>query len=330
MRHFYSLNEFSSEQIAEFVDRALAFKESPYSEVLERRQIALLFLNESLRTRCSFEVATRELGGDVSTLDAKTLFALESEFGNRMDGASAEHVKEAIGVFSRYFSALGLRSFARGEDQQEDLLDKIFTTFLEHAKIPVFNMESALYHPCQALADLMTIKELFQDFQGRKVTITWANHPRALPMAVANSALLAMTKMGMHVTLAHPESFDLQEGIMNMAGDLAAKSGGSLDVVHDRLEGAKDADVVYAKSWGSLLRYEDPGAEQDLRDGLKDWVVDSELMSCTRRAYFMHCLPVRRNVVVSDEVIDSNRSVVLQEAENRLHAQKAILEWIFS
>ncbi len=330
MRHFYSLNEFSSEQIAEFVDSALAFKESPYSEVLERRQIALLFLNESLRTRCSFEVATRELGGDVSTLDAKTLFALESEFGNRMDGASAEHVKEAIGVFSRYFSALGLRSFARGEDQQEDLLDKTFTTFLEHAKIPVFNMESALYHPCQALADLMTIKELFQDFQGRKVTITWANHPRALPMAVANSALLAMTKMGMHVTLAHPESFDLQEGIMNMAGDLAAKSGGSLDVVHDRLEGAKDADVVYAKSWGSLLRYEDPGAEQDLRDGLKDWVVDSELMSCTRRAYFMHCLPVRRNVVVSDEVIDSNRSVVLQEAENRLHAQKAILEWIFS
>ena len=330
MRHFYSLNEFSSEQIAEFVDSALAFKESPYSEVLERRQIALLFLNESLRTRCSFEGATRELGGDVSTLDAKTLFALESEFGNRMDGASAEHVKEAIGVFSRYFSALGLRSFARGEDQQEDLLDKIFTTFLEHAKIPVFNMESALYHPCQALADLMTIKELFQDFQGRKVTITWANHPRALPMAVANSALLAMTKMGMHVTLAHPESFDLQEGIMNMAGDLAVKSGGSLDVVHDRLEGAKDADVVYAKSWGSLLRYEDPGAEQDLRDGLKDWVVDSELMSCTRRAYFMHCLPVRRNVVVSDEVIDSNRSVVLQEAENRLHAQKAILEWIFS
>ena len=330
MRHFYSLNEFSSEQIAEFVDSALAFKESPYSEVLERRQIALLFLNESLRTRCSFEVATRELGGDVSTLDAKTLFALESEFGNRMDGASAEHVKEAIGVFSRYFSALGLRSFARGEDQQEDLLDKIFTTFLEHAKIPVFNMESALYHPCQALADLVTIKELFQDFQGRKVTITWANHPRALPMAVANSALLAMTKMGMHVTLAHPESFDLQEGIMNMAGDLAVKSGGSLDVVHDRLEGAKDADVVYAKSWGSLLRYEDPGAEQDLRDGLKDWVVDSELMSCTRRAYFMHCLPVRRNVVVSDEVIDSNRSVVLQEAENRLHAQKAILEWIFS
>ncbi len=330
MRHFYSLNEFSSEQIGEFVNRALAFKENPYSEVLDRRQIALLFLNQSLRTRCSFEVATRELGGDVSTLDAETLFALETEFGKRMDGASAEHVKEAIGVFSRYFSALGLRSFARGEDQQEDLLDTTFTTFLEHAKIPVFNMESALYHPCQALADLVTIKELFQDFQGRKVTITWANHPRPLPMAVANSALLAMTKMGMHVTLAHPEKFELQEGIMNMAGDFAGESGGSVEVVHDRLEAAADADVIYAKSWGSLLRYDDPAAEQDLRDSLKDWVVDSEMMSRTRRAYFMHCLPVRRNVVVNDEVIDSNRSVVLQEAENRLHAQKAILEWIFS
>ena len=330
MRHFYSLNEFSSEQIGEFVNRALAFKENPYSEVLDHRQIALLFLNQSLRTRCSFEVATRELGGDVSTLDAETLFALETEFGKRMDGASAEHVKEAIGVFSRYFSALGLRSFARGEDQQEDLLDKTFTTFLEHAKIPVFNMESALYRPCQALADLVTIKELFQDFQGRKVTITWANHPRALPMAVANSALLAMTKMGMHVTLAHPEKFELQEGIMNMAGDFAGESGGSVEVVHDRLEAAADADVIYAKSWGSLLRYDDPAAEQDLRDSLKDWVVDSEMMSRTRRAYFMHCLPVRRNVVVNDDVIDSNRSVVLQEAENRLHAQKAILEWIFS
>ena len=330
MRHFYSLNEFSSEQIGEFVNRALAFKENPYSEVLDRRQIALLFLNQSLRTRCSFEVATRELGGDVSTLDAETLFALETEFGKRMDGASAEHVKEAIGVFSRYFSALGLRSFARGEDQQEDLLDTTFTTFLEHAKIPVFNMESALYHPCQALADLVTIKELFQDFQGRKVTITWANHPRPLPMAVANSALLAMTKMGMHVTLAHPEKFELQEGIMNMAGDFAGESGGSVEVVHDRLEAAADADVIYAKSWGSLLRYDDPAAEQDLRDSLKDWVVDSEMMSRTRRAYFMHCLPVRRNVVVTDDVIDSNRSVVLQEAENRLHAQKAILEWIFS
>ena len=302
----------------------------PYPNCLDRRQIGLLFLTPSLRPRCSFEVGIRHLGGGVSPLEAQSLWKLESDLGVRMDQDSSEHVKEAVGVLSRYFDAIGIRAFARGEDRDSDLLDRTLVGFMEHSKVPVFNMESALYHPCQALADLVTIKELFQDFQGRKVTITWANHPRALPMAVTNSALLAMTKMGMHVTLAHPEKFELQEGIMNMAGDFAGESGGSVEVVHDRLEAAADADVVYAKSWGSLLRYDDPAAEQDLRDSLKDWVVDSEMMSRTRRAYFMHCLPVRRNVVVTDEVIDSNRSVVLQEAENRLHAQKAILEWIFS
>jgi len=330
MRHFYSLNEFSREQIQAWVDRAIAFKENRYSDVLNRKQIALLFLNQSLRTRCSFEVALRELGADVSTLEAEMLFELESELGVRMDGSSAEHVKEATGVLSRYFSALGLRSFARGKDRYEDLQDKTFTTFMEHAKIPVFNMESALYHPCQALADLTTIQELFHGLGGQKVTITWANHPRALPMAVGNSALLALAKMGLDVTLAHPEGFELQPTIMEFANEYAKGSGGSVRVCNDRLEAAKDADIVYAKSWGSVLRYEDADAEQALRDSHEDWIVDAEMMSETKRAYFMHCLPVRRNVVVADEVIDSNRSVVLEEAENRLHAQKAVLEWVFS
>jgi len=330
MRHFHSLNEFPPEQIREWIGRALAFKESRYSDVLRRKQIALLFLNPSLRTRCSFEVAIRELGGDVTTLEAEMLFALETEMGKRMDGESAEHVKEATGVLSRYFAALGLRSFARGKDRAEDLLDKTFTTFMDHAKIPVFNMESALYHPCQALADLLTIEELFQGAGGQNVTITWANHPRPLPMAVANSALLAFTKLGLNVTLAHPVGFELEDAILDMARGSATSSGGSLRVVNDRLEAAKGADIVYAKSWGAVLRYEDPAAEQALRDQHKDWIVDNQMMSATRRAYFMHCLPVRRNVVVADDVIDSNRSVVLKEAENRLHAQKAILEWIFS
>jgi N-acetylornithine carbamoyltransferase len=330
MRHFYSLTEFSGEQIREWVQRAIAYKENRYSDVLKRKQIALLFLNPSLRTRCSFEVAVRELGADVSTLEAEMLFAFETAMGKRMDGESAEHVKEATGVLSRYFSALGLRSFARGEDRQEDLLDRTFTTFMDNAKIPVFNMESALFHPCQALADLVTIEELYHGLGGQKVTITWANHPRALPMAVTNSTLLAFTKMGLHVTLAHPEGFELQDGIMNMAHEYAGESGGQLNVSHDRLAAAKDADIVYAKSWGSVLRYDDADAEQALRDRHKDWVVDSEMMGETKRGYFMHCLPVRRNVVVTDDIIDSNRSVVLRQAENRLHAQKAVLEWIFS
>ncbi len=329
MRHFYSLNEFSADQINAFLDRAIAYKEDPYSESLARRQVALLFLNPSLRTRCSFEIAVRCLGGDVSTLESQSLFSLEAEPGKRMDGENAEHVKEAIGVLSRYFATMGLRSFARGVSREEDLLDTTFTTFMKHAKIPVFNMESAIYHPCQALADLMTIRELYGKVGGQKVTITWANHPRALPTAVANSALLGMTKLGMHVTLAHPEGFELESALVGMAGGFADESGGSLRIVNDRMEAAEGAEIVYAKAWGGLGRYDDAAAERALREKHVDWIVDSDLMEATKRAYFMHCLPVRRNVVVSDDVIDSNRSVVLRQAENRLHVQKSVLEWIF-
>ncbi|MCZ6794405.1 MAG: N-acetylornithine carbamoyltransferase [Planctomycetota bacterium] len=329
MRHLYSLNEFSPDDIERFLTRATAFKESPHSDALLRKQFALLFLDPSLRTRCSFEVALRELGADVTTLESQMVFKLETDVGTRMDQDKAEHVKEAIGVLSRYFAGLGLRVFARGENRQADLLDTNFVSFMEHAKIPVFNMESAVYHPCQSLADLLTIKELLGDFAGRKVTITWANHPRPLPMAVPNSILIATSLMGMDVTLAHPVGFELQPGIMKIAQEFADKNGGALRVCHDRRDAAEGAEIVYAKSWGGLSRYEDADGEQKLRESHREWIVDKELMDLTRRGYFMHCLPVRRNVVVSDEVLDSKLSVVLREAENRLHVQKAILEWLY-
>jgi N-acetylornithine carbamoyltransferase len=330
VRHFHSLTEFSRAEVDHFLERARFFKEERHADVLRRRQIALLFLNPSLRTRCSFEVAIRELGGGVTTLETQMLFKLETEFGKRMDEDRAEHVKEAIGVLSRYFSALGLRSFAQGKCRQEDLLDTVFTTFMDHAKIPVFNMESAIYHPCQSLADLMTIQELFQEFRSRRITITWATHPNPLPMAVPNSILLATALVGMEVTLAHPKGFELHDGILSIARELSASAGGSIRIVNDRMEGARDAEVIYAKAWGGLLRYDDPEGERALRLSHGDWTVDKRLMDVTRRGYFMHCLPVRRNVVVTDEVIDSNQSVVLRQAENRLHVQKAVLEWIFS
>lgn len=330
MRHLYSLNEFSPEQIEEFLDRALHHKENRYLDVLRNRQIALLFLDPSLRTRCSFEVAVRQMGAGVSYLEGQSLWALETRVGERMDGDSSEHVEEAMGVLSRYFDGLGLRCFARGENREDDLLDRTFSAFMESAKIPVFNMESAVYHPCQAMADLLTIRELHEEFKGRKVSIVWSSHPRPLPVAVPNSILLATTLVGMDVTVAHPEGFELHEGILTMAKDFSTKSGGQLRVVHDREEAAKDADVVYAKSWGGLGRYEDPQAEADLRKKNEHWIVDRQFMDLTRRGYFMHCLPVRRNVVVTDEVLDSQQSVVLRQAENRLHAQKAILEWMYS
>lgn len=329
MRHLYSLNEFSPDDIDHFLNRSLAYKENPHSDALLRKQFTLLFLDPSLRTRCSFEVALRELGAGVTTLESQMLFKLEMEEGICMDRDKAEHVKEAMGVLSRYFSGLGLRVFARGESRQADLLDTNFTSFMAHAKIPVFNMESAVYHPCQALADLLTIKELLGNFLGRKILITWAAHPRPLPMAVPNSILLATTLMGMDVALAHPVGFELQPGIMKLAQEFTEKSKGSLRICHDHREGADGAEIVYAKSWGALSRYEDSQGEQALRESHKDWIVDKELMDLTRRGSFMHCLPVRRNVVVTDEVLESKLSVVLREAENRLHVQKAILEWLY-
>ncbi len=330
MRHLYSLNEFSPGQIDEFLERALHHKENRYLSVLQDRQIALVFLDPSLRTRCSFEVGIRQMGAGVSYLEGQTLWKLETARGIRMDGDRTEHVEEAMGVLSRYFDGLGLRCFARGENREDDLLDRTFSSFMESAKIPMFNMESAVYHPCQAMADLLTIKELLEGFKGRKITIAWSSHPRPLPMAVPNSILLATTLVGMDVTLAHPEGFELHEGIMTMAKDFSTKSGGQLQVVNDREEAAKDADVVYAKSWGGLGRYEEPDRESELRKKNQHWIVDRPFMDLTRRGFFMHCLPVRRNVVVTDEVLESQQSVVLRQAENRLHAQKAILEWMYS
>ncbi len=331
MRHFYRLSEFTSEEIRAFLDKAVEFKRDPYrSRCLERRQIGLLFLNPSLRTRCSFEVGIRQLGGGVSTLEAQSLWKLESEMGVRMDGERSEHVKEAVGVLSRYFDAIGVRSFARGLDQEEDLQDRTISGFMEHSKVPIFNMESAAYHPCQGLADLLTIREQFGGFKGKRITITWAPHPFALPMAVPNSILLASAQMGMDVTLAHPPGFEVQSGILSMAQTLSSKAQGSLRVVNDQRAACADAEIVYAKAWGGLQRYQDAAAEAAERKKYGDWTVTPSLMGVTKRAVFMHCLPVRRNVVVSDAVIDSAQSVVFRQAENRLHVQKAILEWIFA
>ena len=330
MRHFYRLTEFTQDEVQGFIDRAIEFKHAAYQHCLAGKQVGLLFLNQSLRTRCSFEVGIRQLGGVVTTLDAKSMWQLETDYGVRMDKDKPEHVKEAVGVLSRYFDALGVRAFARGESKDEDLQDRTVTSFTEHSKVPVFNMESANYHPCQALADVTTMQELLGELKGRRIVISWAWHPKSLPMAVPNSILLAAVHMGMDVRLAHPEGFELQPGILSMAESLKAKSGASLNIFDDREEAFQGAEVVYAKAWGGLSRYEDPEREEFLRNQNRHWIVDADIMAKTSRAYFMHCLPVRRNVVVTDEVIDSAMSVVFRQAENRLHGQKAILEWIFS
>ncbi len=326
MKHFYNLQELPTRDIRSLLLRSREFRGSPLSDLLGGKHVALLFLSPSLRTRCSFEVGLQSMGAAVTTLEPGMFHKLETVDGVRMDGDGAEHVKDAVRVLSRYFDALGVRVFAGGIDRGEDTADTLFQTIMHHSDIPVFNMESALYHPCQALADLMTIEDVLGEFRCRKITITWASHPKPLPMAVANSIVLATSAMGMDVTLSHPDGFDLESGILEAARRATAASGGSLRFSRDRMSGAEGAEVVYAKSWGAMARYDDPEAENRMRRRHGDWIVDDALMGVTQGAYFMHCLPVRRNVVVRDSVIDGGKSVVFGQAENRLHVQKAMLE----
>ena len=329
MRHFHNLADETGETVDRLLGAAARYKAHPVSDDLAGREFALLFLAPSLRTRSSFEVGIRQLGGGVTTLEPSMLYALEMRDGVRMDGDRAEHIREAIPVLSRFYAGLGVRVMADGTDRDRDLEDFRFRQFMRHATVPVFNMESAMFHPCQALADMLTIREILGGLRRRRITITWAPHPRPLPTAVPNSVLLAAAQTGMNVTLAHPEGFDLPDEVMRRAADLSQASGGRLNIAHDQKSAVEGAEIVYAKAWGALSRYTSPEAEQQVRQSASGWMVDQALMDRSDGAYFMHCLPVRRNVVVSDEVLDGPRSVVIDQAENRLHAQKAILTWLY-
>jgi len=295
------------------------------------RSIGLVFFNSSLRTRASMDLAAAQLGAHALTLDVgQGVWGFAWEPGVRMDGAEAEHITEAVGVLSRYCDALGVRVFATLKDQAQDEADTLLRRFAAAAAVPVVNLESASFHPCQALADATTLTERFDgDPKGKTFLLTWAPHPKPLPRAVPHSALLMAARLGMNVRLAHPEGADLAPGVMAQARAYADAHGAAFEVVHD-VEAAYDgADVVYAKAWAAPLVYTDPASEAALRAGGSAWTVDEAKMARTREAAFMHCLPVRRGVVVQDAVLDGPQAIHLDQAENRLHAQKAILEWMW-
>ena len=295
------------------------------------RSIGLVFFNSSLRTRTSMELAARQLGAHSTTVNiGNGVWGMEHRDGVVMDGDRAEHVTEAFGVLSRYYDALGVRVFAQFEDKSADQSDAIYRSIQSASNVPLLNLESAMYHPCQALADATTIADRFEGAtRGRRFVLAWTHHPRGLPTAVPNSALLMAARLGMDVTVACPDEFALSAGIMQEASRLARASGGSVCHIADLDASLEGADVVYAKSWSSELRYEDPVAEQSLRSEYQYMRVTSDRMAMTNGAAFMHCLPVRRGVVVDDAVLDGPNAVHLDEAENRLHAQKAILEYLW-
>ena len=301
-----------------------------WPETALHKALGLLFFNPSLRTRTSMEVAAARLGAHSSTVtpgQGVWGFAWDDK---PMTGDEAEHVREAVGVLCRYFDAVGIRVFADFADEAADLSDARLHMLAKHATSPIINLESAAFHPCQGLADAATMAHLFDgDVQGKKFVLTWAPHPKRLPRAVPHSALLAATRLGMDVTLAHPTDFDLGADVVAQAEAYAAAHGASLTRTDDQDAALDGADVVYAKAWGGSLGYDDVEAEAAARAAHADWTVTADKMARTRDAAFMHCLPVRRGVVVDADVLEGPHAQHLLQAEMRIAAQMAILEHVW-
>src|SRR5687768_1123543 len=328
MKHFLTTTDLSRDSLDALLDSALELKRArgARKESLGGNSVALVFFNPSLRTRASMQIGIHELGGNAVVLEpGGTSWTIEHRDGVVMDGDKTEHVAEFVRVLGRCCIAIGVRTFAAMKDWNEERADPILNAFAKHSTVPVVNLESAMHHPCQSMADMLTIREKLGD--GRKrVLLTWAWHPKPLPMAVPNSFALAAAQMGHDLVIAHPPGYEFDEELITTIRQRARVTGGNVEFSNDIQASFEGAEVVYAKSWGGKQFY--GAAEKDLSHRAQfreQWIVDEEKMAVTNQAIFMHCLPVRRNVIVTDGVIDSPASVVIDEAENRLHVQKAIL-----
>jgi N-acetylornithine carbamoyltransferase len=326
MQHFLSTVDWSAGQLEDLLGLASRLKQEPMQEHLRGKSIALMFLNPSLRTRTSFELGMQQLGGIAIVLQpGKDAWGVEFKSGSVMDGDAEEHIAEVAGVLSRYCDLIALRAFPLFNDWSADREDAVIRSLAQYASVPVLNMET-IVHPCQELALMLTLKEKLGEVRKKKFVLTWTWHPRPLNTAVANSALLISSKFGMDVTLLCPEeAYRLDPQFESAAVEYAAASGGSFNMTHDMDEAYTGADVVYAKSWGALPCYGKPEQEWELRKNYRHFIVDEEKMSKTNGALFSHCLPLRRNVKATDAVMDADYCVALDEAENRLHVQKAVM-----
>jgi len=303
-RSILSLEDLSASELDRLLDLAARFRDEGIPAARPGRFVCGLFFDPSLRTRTSLEIAATSLGAHCITHDVGSgTWKLESREGAVMDGDKAEHVHDAVGKFlNGVVDCIGVRCF----DDPE-----VVAAIHDAATVPVLNLESAHFHPMQGLTDLLVLRNhLRDDPADHEVALTWAYHPRSLPRAVPHTALLAFTRAGYQVRLVHPEGYDLDPEVMARA---RSHAGERLTVHHDMDEGLRGVQVIYAKSWGA-------------REGEhKDWIVDARRQALGRPGAFMHCLPVRRNVVVSDEVIDGPHSWVAEQARSRVLTQAAVL-----
>ncbi|MEM8770516.1 MAG: N-acetylornithine carbamoyltransferase [Pseudomonadota bacterium] len=332
MKHFLNTADWSRPELQAIIDDARTLKAAPMGDALSGKTIALLFLNNSLRTRTSFDVGARQLGGHAVVLSPSGgMWPLEFEDGAVMDGEAEEHVKEAASVLSRYCDLIGVRAFPKFENWKEDRKDKILNAFAKYSEVPVINMET-ITHPCQEMAHVMALQERFEKdgrgaLDGKKFLLTWTYHPKPLNTAVANSALMIAAKFGMQPTLLCPtEEFLLDPRYMDQARSDAKANGFDVTVTHNIAEAYDGAEVVYAKSWGAIPYFGDWAPEKAIRDQYKHFIVDEEKIAHTENALVSHCLPMRRNVKMTDAVFDGPNCIAYEEAENRLHVQKSIMK----
>ncbi|MBQ5372562.1 MAG: N-acetylornithine carbamoyltransferase [Rikenellaceae bacterium] len=311
MKKFTCVEDIGDLQAA--VAEALEIKRDrfAYSELGRNRTLLMIFFNSSLRTRLSTQKAAMNLGMNVMVLDVNQgAWKLETERGVVMDGDKAEHLLEAIPVMASYCDLIGVRSFAQLKDKAEDYEERVIEQFIRYSGRPVFSMEAATRHPLQSFADLITIEE-HKTKERPKIVMTWAPHPKALPQAVPNSFAEWINATDYEFVITHPEGYELDPQFVGRA-----------KVEYDQRKAFEGADFIYAKNWSA---YADPNYGRVISTD-RDWTVDAEKMALTNNAYFMHCLPVRRNMIVTDEVIESERSLVIPEAANREISAEVVIK----
>jgi len=305
MKKYITINDIKN--IKHTVQEAIQLKNDPYQfeNLGKYKTLVMLFFNASLRTRLSTEKAAKSLGMDVMILNIKDCWNLEYDNGTVMDLTKAEHIKEAANVISQYGDVIAIRAFPSLTDKEKDETEQVLHSFVKYASVPIVNLESATSHPLQALADAITISEL-KTTSRPKVVLTWAPHPKALPHAVANSFIKIMKEIDVDLLITHPKHYELNSNIIE-----------DVTISYNKEEALKDADFVYAKNWSN---YQDYGKIVSVEE---NWMLTNEKLG---NAKFMHCLPVRRNVVVEDAVLDGENSLVIEQANNRTYAAQIVLK----
>lgn len=312
MKNFTAVSDI--ENLQEIIKKALYIKENPHSETEKGKgkTIGLVFLNSSLRTRLSSQIAAQNLGLNILTLNAaQEAWNLEFADGAVMNGDTVEHIKDAIEVLNQYCDIIAVRCFAGMKSKEDDVNESILSQFQQHAKVPVISLESATRHPLQSLADCITISENWKEERKPKVVLTWAPHIKPIAQAVANSFTEWMQEMDVDFVITNPERYDLDPNFTKQT-----------KIIHNQDEALKDADFIYVKNWSSFDEY---AAMPEVKE---NWMLTAEKLAQTNNGKVMHCLPVRRNVELSDEVMDGENSIIYQQAKNRIFSAQAVFSEI--